>query len=358
MGVSPVQSPLQSPRRNGSPWGFRETDVGRPDSPTEHIMFAISEHFPLPFRDEPDGDEVVAMPVLGGHSFPVPSPLPLRTPSPRHSPPPPPSSSIPELGGEATPISIWNSRWSAAPGGISQRQDNLITSVSETLAGVMQEMDTLIEAEEEIERQVSDSSLDVTTNLTLDEILSRVRRRPRTPHMIVRLPTGGYSYAPSRLYSPLNGQRRRLRRPRRERPNLSPLASPHQRRRAMQDRPILMQASSPNRQGGRSRQSALSWSRISQRLARGRPDPIEVPERVGRTLVPILLTEAVCPPGRCAICLANFADGIGTKYIAYVDCQSTTSLDSTKDHCFCLDCIEGWIAHSGTRTCPTCRGVF
>ena len=323
---SPVPSPAESPAGSPLVSQRRLERSGLSESPTADVLFAISEHVPF----APNSAEVAARwsSVFGSRPSMSPPPPPPAPPPPRLSstrrprgphPPPPP---------EPVPLYSATSIWSNQRPPRRFHRDNLIQSVSDTLASVVQEMDHLVSQEEEMDRQ--DARADNNTHL--ERVLSRVQRR-RTPHLVIRLPTGGYSYAPSRLYSPLH----------------SPV-----RFQGQQDRPIL-------RQLARTPRHSASFFRVPGRRGRALstlslqiPHPPQPAAFFEDNLLPVTLTPEICPRGRCAICLIDFKDSMG-KEITWVNCQS---FNPTNDHVFCYDCITGWIAHSGRRTCPECRGSF
>lgn len=339
---SPAASPMGSPL--GSPIASRRTPhrrlLGRrlSESPTSDILFAFSERIPF-VADPDDAAEVAARWSSMLRSPPSMSPPPPPAPpAPRSSStrrpqgPPPPPEPVPLY----SPTSIWSNQ---EPPRRFDR-DDLIASVSDTLASVMTEMDQMVSEEEELDRQ---AAAPVENDTHLERVLSRVRRR-RTPHLVVRLPAGGYSYAPSRLYSPVH--------------------SPTQSFRRRSDRPLLRQIASTraprpsanfSRSLGRRRRTLSTLSlQFPSPQPPPPPQPPQPPPSFEDNLLPITLTPDICPRGRCAICLIDFKDNMG-KEITWVNCQSS---NPTNDHVFCYACIQGWIAHSGRRTCPECRGAF
>lgn len=224
-----------------------------------------------------------------------------------------------------------------------------MATVSQTLANVVQDMDELLAEEEAADRAATTQPntspvFRAAPALQLDEIFDRLRssRAPRTPHLVVRLPTGGYSYAPSHLYSPARSPRRRLRR--------------------TADRPLLRQIAH-----NRSPRQVSRPPRGMRLLARPRGLGVSIAAPQQRheslfgadtsNLVPVKLAESLCPPGRCSICLVDFKDGVDAgEEIVWVNCQSAA--DAKLDHVYHMACIESWIQYSGRRQCPQCRGSF
>ncbi len=338
---SPAASPAGSPL--GSPTASTRHLLGRrlSESPTSDILFAISEHIPF-VADPDDAAEVAARwssmlgspPSISPPPPPAP-PVPRSSSARRPQRPAPPPEPVPLY----SPTSIWSNQ--RRPRGFDR--DDLISTVSDTLASVMTEMDQMVSEEEELDRQVAAPAENDTH---LERVLSRVRRR-RTPHLIVRLPTGGYSYAPSRLYSPVHSPTQSFRRRRRsERPLLRQIAA------TRAPRPSASFSRAPGRRGRTLSTLSIQFPPPSQPPPP--PQPPQPPPSVEDNLLPITLTPDICPRGRCAICLIDFKDNMGKK-ITWVNCQSS---NPTNDHVFCYDCIQGWIAHSGRRTCPECRGRF
>ena len=168
----------------------------------------------------------------------------------------------------------------------------------------------------------------------------------RTPRIVVRLPNGGYSFAPystngALIVSPQRSRRR----------STQTLSTAH--------RPLVRQA------------VTLSDANIRRRIARNRvwqytrqlseaaqSDSLAARSAASARVSGFKLTESFGLPGdKCAICLEPYKFG---DTVSYVACQPRSG---EKDHLFHTHCITEWVAtqlRSGnyTRTCPVCRGEF
>jgi len=245
--------------------------------------------------------------------------------------------------------------------------------------------------------------------IPLDTVLLRVRGR-RESQLVVRLPGGGFSYAPNPLYaeSPVSTttqnarrsrrtrrpygavraadipivrqaqgggvffqdrvhemlrarQNERIRRIRRqlrldqdERPRMGVLPS------RPQQSPVLAWSDERPRMGvlpSRLPQSpVLAWSALASTLTNSTAqgaEPGASGQETPRLLIPsfVATEEMGVPEGKCGICLENFK--VGTR-VSIIPCQPD---NMAKDHVFCHECIERWVvACRGQRTCPLCRG--
>lgn len=175
------------------------------------------------------------------------------------------------------------------------------------------------------------------------------RRRPqnlnvitnRRAGVVIRLPNGGYTFAP-------------------QNPGAAHILSPRRRRRSARmpsssSRPLIRQIvtlrNSSRNSAARGR--LLRYSRhMTNQMTPSSP-------MASRRVSGFKLTESVgVPEDKCAICLEEYKVG---DMVSYVACQPNGS--GVKDHMFHQPCIESWVeslANGGTRerTCPVCRGVF
>ena len=232
-------------------------------------------------------------------------------------------------------------------------------------------------------------SLNVSSNarsrgVPLDTVLLRIRGR-REPQLVVRLPGGGFSYAPSPLFSE-------------DRALLSPAGRRRgrraQRSRRVSEMPIVRQTSPedstlPQRLEERlntreserirriRRQLRLDEQQLTHLEVRPRDvahSPVRVWSNLANSLRGADFASAAAPParerlipsfaateemgvpeGKCGICLEEFKTGTR---ISIIPCQPE-GVSGTKDHVFCHPCIQQWVrACRGQRTCPLCRGTF
>ena len=205
----------------------------------------------------------------------------------------------------------------------------------------------------------------------LDTVLLRVRGR-QDPQLVVRLPGGGFSFAPSALYSesrsslsiPGSRRGRRSRRSlrtsetRRENDSLSnQLQERLHARENERVRRIRRQLRLDEQQmallEARPRGAAYSPVIVRSNPANSLTQDREFEER----LIPsfVATEEMGVPEGKCGICLEEFKAGT---LISIIPCQPGGA-SGTKDHIFCHHCIEQWVrACRGQRTCPLCRGVW
>ena len=220
--------------------------------------------------------------------------------------------------------------------------------------------------------------------MPLDTVLLRIRGR-REPQLVVRLPGGGFSYAPSPLFSEepallSPAGRRRGRRARRSRrvsempivrqtsPDESGLSRRLQerlhtrenerinrlRRQLRLDQQQLAHLEVRPRSGAHS--PVLAWSNLAHSL-RGAGVTNATAQPVEERLIPSFMAteEMGVPEGKCGICLEDFK--VGTS-ISIIPCQPE-GVSGTKDHIFCHPCIQQWVhACRGQRSCPLCRGTF
>jgi hypothetical protein len=224
----------------------------------------------------------------------------------------------------------------------------------------------------------------------LDTVLLRIRGR-REPQLVVRLPAGGFSYAPSPLFSeerallsPAGRRRgRRVRRSRRvsEMPivrQTSPEDSALRRqleerlnsRENERIRRIRRQLRLDEQQlahlevrpRGVAHSPVLAWSNLANSLrgagvASAGVASAAAAQPVEERLIPsfVVTEEMGVPEGKCGICLEEFKAGTS---ISIIPCQPE-GVSGTKDHVFCHPCIQQWVhACRGQRSCPLCRGVF
>lgn len=220
----------------------------------------------------------------------------------------------------------------------------------------------------------ADVDADARGGVSLETVLLRIRGR-REPQLVVRLPGGGFSYAPSPLYM--------------ESPTSSPPA-PHRARRPYGTTRAtdVVRARVEARQNERIRRlrrqlrldedelsrmevrpsdahqslvspvsselPALAWSALASSL-RGAGGGAAQP--VQERLIPsfVATEEMGVPEGKCGICLEEFKAGTRVSIIA---CQPEGA-SGAKDHVFCHPCIQQWVhACRGHRSCPLCRGAF
>ncbi len=228
--------------------------------------------------------------------------------------------------------------------------------------------------------------------MPLDTVLLRIRGR-REPQLVVRLPGGGFSYAPSPLY-------------REERALLSPAGRRRGRRarssRRVSEMPIVRQTSSEDsalshrleerlnsrenerirrlrrqlrldeqqlarlevRPRGLAHSPVLAWSNLASAaagaaagVASAAAGAAAQAQQVEERLIPsfVATEEMGVPEGKCGICLEEFKAGTS---ISIIPCQPE-GVSGTKDHIFCHSCIQQWVhACRGHRSCPLCRGAF
>lgn len=170
----------------------------------------------------------------------------------------------------------------------------------------------------------------------------RVFRNRRT-NVVVRLPTGGFTFAPTSPNGTLLVSPRRTRRR-----STQTLSASH--------RPLVRQVVTVSEADMRRRIARNRVNRYTRQLAaQAQPEfSSDVSERVPG----FQLTESFgLPDDKCAICLEKYKLG---DTVSYVACQPH---NGDKDHLFHTECIESWVAslfRSGnyTRTCPVCRGEF
>lgn len=213
--------------------------------------------------------------------------------------------------------------------------------------------------------------------MPLDTVLLRIRGR-REPQLVVRLPGGGFSYAPSPLFSEEPtalspaGRRRGRRARRSRRVSEMPLVrqtSPEDRALShrLQERlhtreneritRLRRQLRIDEQQLGRlevrprngAHSPVLAWSNLASAAAAAQ-------SREERLIPSFVATEEMgVPEGKCGICLEEFKAGTS---ISIIPCQPE-GVSGTKDHVFCHPCIQQWVqACRGQRSCPLCRGVF
>lgn len=218
----------------------------------------------------------------------------------------------------------------------------------------------------------------------LDTVLLRIRGR-REPQLVVRLPGGGFSYAPSPLF-------------REERALLSPAGRRRgrraQRSRRVSEMPIVRQTSPEDstlpqrleerlntreserirrirrqvrldeqqltrlevRPTGVAHSPARAWSNLANSV-RGADFASAAASPAEERLIPSFAAteEMGVPEGKCGICLEEFKTGTR---ISIIPCQPE-GVSGTKDHVFCHPCIQQWVhACRGQRSCPLCRGTF
>lgn len=227
-------------------------------------------------------------------------------------------------------------------------------------------------------------------SIPLDTVLLRIRGR-REPQLVVRLPGGGFSYAPSPMYSEERNVlspagRRRGRRARRSirvsempivrqtLPEDSALSQRLEERLNTREneriRRIRRQLRLDEQQlthlevrpRGVARSPVLAWSNLANSLrgvdvASGAAGAAAQAQPVQPRLIPFFVAteEMGVPEGKCGICLEEFK--AGTK-ISIIPCQPE-GVSGTKDHVFCHPCIQQWVhACRGQRSCPLCRGAF
>lgn len=194
-----------------------------------------------------------------------------------------------------------------------------------------------------------------------DTMVLRIRSR-RDPQLVVRLPSGGFSYAsnPSYSYSPVSS-------PRRTRSlgwRSNPVAPPPRRHQRIQRirRQLRMDLENRSRMEiapARNRSPAMLWSTLASSL-RANPGGVlrSQPQRSAprRHIPSFVATEEMgVPEGKCGICLEEFK--VGTR-ISIIPCQPE-GVSGAKDHVFCHECIRQWVsACRGERTCPLCRGAW
>ena len=223
--------------------------------------------------------------------------------------------------------------------------------------------------------------------MPLDTVLLRIRGR-REPQLVVRLPGGGFSYAPSPLFSEeptslSSAGRRRGRRARRSRRvSEMPLVrqTPPENRtlsRRLQERLHTRENERITRLRRQLRIDEQQLGRLEVRYRDGAHSPVvawsnlasaavgaaagvasaAAARPIQERLIPSFVTteEMGVPEGKCGICLEEFKAGTS---ISIIPCQPE-GVSGTKDHVFCHSCIQQWVhACLGQRSCPLCRGTF
>lgn len=220
----------------------------------------------------------------------------------------------------------------------------------------------------------------------LDTVLLRIRGR-REPQLVVRLPGGGFSYAPSPMFSEernvlSSAGRRRGRRAQR---SLRVSEMPIVRQTSPEDSALSrrLEERLNTRENERIRRirrqlrldeqqlthlevrprgvplsPVLAWSNLASAAAgaaSGVASAATQPPEV-RLIPSFAATEEMgVPEGKCGICLEEFKAGTN---ISIIPCQPE-GVSGTKDHVFCHPCIQQWVhACRGQRSCPLCRGAF
>lgn len=185
---------------------------------------------------------------------------------------------------------------------------------------------------------------------------------PRLPNLVVQLPTGGFSFAPSPLFEALQSPPARRTSPRVI--SQFPANGRVINNRLRRVRRELFRGNNPTDTMVRVRRHNGVPMRPSRILTRrdlptlqltrylNAPDSPEPPPPA--PIHKVRVTEELgVPDGVCAICLEQYKVG---DQITYVACQST---DHTKDHLFHHACISQWVLTCrGKRTCPECRGEW
>ena len=233
----------------------------------------------------------------------------------------------------------------------------------------------------------------------------------RTPRLVVRLPNGGFSYAPSPIFEvvPPNAPRRRAPRTadvplvRQHGPTAAEYQSVWRLRRqrgvgvSVDERirrlthhlrqtpagrgtpspppppsappppprsPVLERLrGNPIFRGRSPRHPLRSWRYVPEPpnppLPPDPPNPPNPPNLPLSSVPSVFVTpEMGAPPGRCAICLEDF---VPNTRLTWVSCQPDTH--SHNDHVYHYTCICQWVltctaTREGRRTCPECRAVW
>jgi len=228
--------------------------------------------------------------------------------------------------------------------------------------------------------------------MPLDTVLLRIRGR-REPQLVVRLPGGGFSYAPSPMFSEernvlSSAGRRRGRRARR---SLRVSEMPIVRQTSPEDSALSrrLEERLNTRENERIRRirrqlrldeqqlthlevrprgvrhsPVLAWSNLASAaagaasgVASAAAGAAAQAQPVQARLIPSFAAteEMGIPEGKCGICLEEFKAGTS---ISIIPCQPE-GVSGTKDHVFCHPCIQQWVhACRGQRSCPLCRGAF
>ena len=179
-------------------------------------------------------------------------------------------------------------------------------------------------------------------------------RMPARPTMVVRLPTGGYTFPSNPMFDVMSPRRRR--RPRRL--NLRAAQVPILRQPPSRHALLANHPWQPSAQG----LIDLATDPFPSPPAPPSPSVIEPSRMLFRLFSPrtadipkVTLTEEMgIPGGKCAICLETYKPGDG---VAWIPCQTG---NHAQDHLFHHACIAQWAetCAPGPRTCPECRGEW
>ena len=246
----------------------------------------------------------------------------------------------------------------------SSRDDDIRESISAVYDGMLQQLRMLSPPHSPLQSPVQ-SPRRPRRPQRPETVMLRIAGNP-TPQMVIRLPTGGFSYAPSPVFEVVSPPARRRRSRTADVPLVrqhAPSAAVNQRIRRLRRQLRLSparRAPSPPPPPPR-RAAVLAWSEQaprSLRLLRSR-HPTSAQNRQDEPIPCVLVTpEMGAPPGRCAICLEDF---VPNTRLTWVPCQPEGGR-SQNDHVFHYTCIREWVhtctRGGGARTCPECRGVW